>query len=68
MQISLPLMWGSGYLDYTIETHPSRALQAMEDFRRHEMLCDITLHVTYKDTTANFKVRGLLFVPTYKAV
>nr|XP_023990412.1 kelch-like ECH-associated protein 1 [Salvelinus alpinus] len=69
--IAVPSMRGSGYLDYTIETHPSRALQAMEDFRRHEMLCDITLHVTYKDTTADFKVHKVVLAscsPYFKAM
>ncbi|XP_036808058.1 kelch-like ECH-associated protein 1A [Oncorhynchus mykiss] len=69
--IAVPSMRGSGYLDYTIETHPSRALQAMEDFRRHEMLCDITLHVTYKDTTVDFKVHKVVLAscsPYFKAM
>lgn len=50
-------MHGSGYLDYTVETHASRCLKAMEEFRRQGMLCDLLLHVTHKDKTVGFKVR-----------
>lgn len=53
-------MYGSGYLDYRVETHASRSLKVMEEFRRQEMLCDLVLHVTYKDKTIDFKVRPLL--------
>ena len=49
-------MYGSGYLDYTVETHASRSLKVMEEFRQQEMLCDLVLHVTYKDKTVDFKV------------
>lgn len=55
--IVVPSMHGSGYLDYTVETHASRSLKVMEDFRRQGMLCDLVLHVTYKDKTVDFKVR-----------
>lgn len=57
--IAVPSMHGSGYLDYTVETHASRCLKAMEEFRRLGMLCDLVLRVSYKDMTANFKVRPL---------
>lgn len=55
--IVLPSMHGSGYLDYTVETHASRSMKAMEEFRQQELLCDLVLHVTYKDKTVDFKVR-----------
>lgn len=54
--IVVPSMKGHGYLDYTIESHPSRAMQIMDEFRRHDMLCDLVLHVTYKDKVVDFKV------------
>lgn len=57
--IVVPSMHGSGYLDYTVETHASRCLKAMEEFRRQGMLCDLLLHVTHKDKTVGFKVRPL---------
>lgn len=55
--IVVPSMHGSGYLDYAVETHASRSLRAMDEFRRQEMLCDLVLHVTYKEKTVDFKVR-----------
>lgn len=54
--IAVPSMHGSGYLDYTVETHASRCLKAMEEFRRLGMLCDLVLRVSHKDKTADFKV------------
>lgn len=55
--IVVPSMRGHGYLDYTVESHPSRAMQVMDEFRHHELLCDLVLHVTYKDKIVDFKVR-----------
>lgn len=54
--IAVPSMHGSGYLDYTVETHASRSMKAMEEFRQQELLCDLVLHATYKDKTVDFKV------------
>lgn len=56
--IAVPSMHGSGYLDYAVETHASRCLKAMEEFRRLGMLCDLVLRVSHKDKTAAFKVRA----------
>lgn len=61
--IAVPSMHGSGYLDYTVETHASRSLKVMEEFRQQELLCDLVLHVTYKDKTVDFKVRGQTLDP-----
>uniref|UniRef100_A0A668A837 Kelch-like ECH-associated protein 1a n=1 Tax=Myripristis murdjan TaxID=586833 RepID=A0A668A837_9TELE len=47
--IVVPSMRGSGYLDYTVKTHASSSMKVMDEFRRHEMLCDLVLHVTYKE-------------------
>lgn len=58
--IVVPSMHGSGYLDYRVETHASRSLKAMEEFRKQEMLCDLVLHVKCKDKTTDFKVSPLL--------
>jgi len=55
--IVVPSMHGSGYLDYAVETHASRALEVMEEFRRQELLCDLVLHVAHEDRTVDFKVR-----------
>ncbi|XP_057715941.1 kelch-like ECH-associated protein 1A isoform X1 [Corythoichthys intestinalis] len=54
--IAVPSMNGSGYLDYTVESHASKSLKIMDEFRRQEMLCDLVLHVNYKDKTIDFKV------------
>lgn len=56
--IVVPSMRGSGYLDYTVENHASRALKTMDEFRQNELLCDLVLHVTYKERTVDFKVMG----------
>lgn len=58
--IAFPSMHGSGYLDYTIESHASRCLKIMDEFRHQEMLCDLVLHVTYKERTVDFKVNETL--------
>lgn len=55
--IAVPSMKGHGYLDYTIESYPSRALQLMDELRQHGLLCDMVLRVTYKETIVDFKVR-----------
>ncbi|KAG9343425.1 hypothetical protein JZ751_013589 [Albula glossodonta] len=69
--IAVPSTKGLGYLDYTIESHPSRALQIMDELRHHEMLCDLVLHVTYKDTCMDFKVHKVVLAscsPYFKAM
>uniref|UniRef100_H3DIJ4 Kelch-like ECH-associated protein 1a n=1 Tax=Tetraodon nigroviridis TaxID=99883 RepID=H3DIJ4_TETNG len=58
--IAVPSMHGSGYLDYTVETHASRSLKMMEEFRQQELLCDLVLHVTHKDRTVDFKVHKVV--------
>lgn len=55
--IVVPSMHGSGYLDYTVESHASRSLEAMEEFRQKGMLCDLVIHATYKERIVDFKVR-----------
>ncbi len=59
--IVVPSMKGHGYLDYTVESHPYRAMQIMDELRHHELLCDLVLHVTYKDKIVDFKVRDMEF-------
>ncbi|MGH0118522.1 UNVERIFIED_CONTAM: hypothetical protein FKN15_015200 [Acipenser sinensis] len=56
--VAVPSMKGHGYLDYTIESHPSKARERMDEFRRHDQLCDLVLHVTYKDQREEFRVSG----------
>uniref|UniRef100_A0A1A7XN07 Kelch-like ECH-associated protein 1a n=1 Tax=Iconisemion striatum TaxID=60296 RepID=A0A1A7XN07_9TELE len=58
--IVVPSMRGSGYLDYTVENHASRSLLVMDEFRRHDLLCDLVLHVTFKDRAMNFKVHKVV--------
>ncbi|XP_015243316.1 PREDICTED: kelch-like ECH-associated protein 1 [Cyprinodon variegatus] len=58
--IVVPSMHGSGYLDYTVENHPSRSFLVIDEFRQQEMLCDLLLHVTYKDRTMDFKVHKVV--------
>ncbi|KAL6105471.1 uncharacterized protein ACO6RY_06995 [Pungitius sinensis] len=69
--IAVPSMQGSGCLDYTIGSHSSKSLQAMEEFRQQEMLCDLVLHVTYKERTVDFKVHRLVLAscsPYFRAM
>ncbi|XP_035392187.1 kelch-like ECH-associated protein 1A isoform X2 [Electrophorus electricus] len=69
--IAVPSMKGHGYLDYTIESHPSRAFALMDELRHHGLLCDLVLHVTYKDTVVDFKVHKLVLAacsPYFKAM
>uniref|UniRef100_A0A8C9XMJ4 Kelch-like ECH-associated protein 1a n=1 Tax=Sander lucioperca TaxID=283035 RepID=A0A8C9XMJ4_SANLU len=69
--IAVPSMHGSGYLDYSVETHASRSLEVMEEFRRQEMLCDLVLHVTYKERTVDFKVHKVVLAscsPYFRAM
>lgn len=65
--IVVPSMHGSGYLDYTVETHASRSMKVMEEFRQQELLCDLVLHATYKDKTVDFKVRRPSVTPWMRA-
>lgn len=58
--IVVPSMHGSGYLDYTVESHASRCLSAMDQFRRQEALCDLVLRVAYKDSIVDFKVHKVV--------
>lgn len=58
--IVVPSMHGSGYLDYSVETHASRSLKAMNEFRQQELLCDLVIHVTYRERTVDFKVRSVV--------
>ncbi|XP_062849882.1 kelch-like ECH-associated protein 1A isoform X2 [Trichomycterus rosablanca] len=69
--IVVPSMKGHGYLDYTIESYPSRAFQLMDELRQQGLLCDLVLHVTYKDTVVDFKVHKLVLAacsPYFKAM
>ncbi|KAG5847835.1 hypothetical protein ANANG_G00130420 [Anguilla anguilla] len=69
--IAVPSSKGLGYLDYTIEGHPSRALQVMDELRQSETLCDLVLHVTYKDASVDFKVHKVVLAacsPYFKAM
>ncbi|XP_057715942.1 kelch-like ECH-associated protein 1A isoform X2 [Corythoichthys intestinalis] len=69
--IAVPSMNGSGYLDYTVESHASKSLKIMDEFRRQEMLCDLVLHVNYKDKTIDFKVHKLVLAscsPYFRAM
>ncbi|MBN3303231.1 KEAP1 protein, partial [Amia calva] len=69
--IAVPSMKGHGYLDYTIESHPASALKIMDEFRQHELLCDLVIHVTYKDTQEDFKVHKVVLAscsPYFKAM
>ncbi|XP_072313821.1 kelch-like ECH-associated protein 1A isoform X1 [Eucyclogobius newberryi] len=58
--IVVPSMRGSGYMDYTVESHASKCMSAMDQFRRQEALCDLVLHVAYKDTVIDFKVHKVV--------
>ncbi|KAK7904777.1 hypothetical protein WMY93_017384 [Mugilogobius chulae] len=69
--IAVPSMHGSGYLDYTVESHASKCLSAMDQFRRQEALCDLVLHVAYKDTVVDFKVHKVVLAscsPYFRAM
>ncbi|XP_061700217.1 kelch-like ECH-associated protein 1A [Syngnathoides biaculeatus] len=69
--IAVPSMHGSGYLDYTVESHASKSLKIMDEFRRQEMLCDLVLRVTNKDRSMDFKVHKLVLAscsPYFRAM
>ncbi|XP_023653754.2 kelch-like ECH-associated protein 1A [Paramormyrops kingsleyae] len=69
--IAVPSMRGEGYLDYRVESHPSQALQIMEELRHHGLLCDLVLHVTYKGSCVDFKVHKVVLAscsPYFKAM
>uniref|UniRef100_A0A3Q1GU29 Kelch-like ECH-associated protein 1a n=1 Tax=Acanthochromis polyacanthus TaxID=80966 RepID=A0A3Q1GU29_9TELE len=69
--IVVPSMHGSGCLDYTVKNHASRSLKVMDEFRRHEMLCDLVLHVTYNNRTVDFKVHRVVLAscsPYFRAM
>ncbi|KAJ8378538.1 hypothetical protein AAFF_G00238430 [Aldrovandia affinis] len=69
--IAVPSAKGLGYLDYSIESHPSRALQVMDELRHQELLCDLVLHVTHKDAAVDFKVHKVVLAacsPYFKAM
>lgn len=58
--IVVPSMHGLGYLDYTVEGHASRSFTVMDQFRHQGVLCDLLLHVQYKDTIIDFKVHKVV--------
>ncbi|XP_061752147.1 kelch-like ECH-associated protein 1A isoform X2 [Nerophis ophidion] len=69
--IAVPSMHGSGYLDYTVESHASKSLQHMDEFRRQEVLCDLVLHVTHKEKSMDFKVHKVVLAscsPYFRAM
>nr|XP_057946765.1 kelch-like ECH-associated protein 1A isoform X2 [Doryrhamphus excisus] len=69
--IAVPSMHGSGYLDYTVESHASKSLHLMDEFRRQEMLCDLVLHVTHKEKSMDFKVHKVVLAscsPYFRAM
>lgn len=69
--IVVPSMNGSGCLDYTVESHASRCLSVMDQFRRQEALCDLVLRVAYKDNIVNFMVHKVVLAscsPYFRAM
>ncbi|KAM8962134.1 kelch-like ECH-associated protein 1A [Pelodytes ibericus] len=52
--IAVPSMKGHGYLDYTIETHPSKSFEKMDEFRRNNQLCDVLVRVSYNGQVEDF--------------
>ncbi|XP_028994757.1 kelch-like ECH-associated protein 1A [Betta splendens] len=69
--IVVPSMHCSGYLDYTVETHASRSLKAMNEFRQQGQLCDLVIHATYKERIVDFKVHKVVLAacsPYFRAM
>ncbi|XP_053558931.1 kelch-like ECH-associated protein 1A [Bombina bombina] len=58
--IAVPSMKGHGYLDYTIENHPSKAFEKMDELRRNNQLCDVLIRVIYKDQVEDFHVHKIV--------
>ncbi|KAM4707373.1 kelch-like ECH-associated protein 1A isoform 1-T3 [Discoglossus pictus] len=58
--IAVPSMKGHGYLDYTIENHPSKAFEKMDELRRNNQLCDVVLRVIYNDQVEDFHVHKVV--------
>ncbi|XP_053321698.1 kelch-like ECH-associated protein 1A [Spea bombifrons] len=58
--IAVPSIKGHGYLDYTIQNHPSKALETMDDLRRNNQLCDLLLRVSYNGQVEDFHVHKVV--------
>ncbi|XP_067824674.1 kelch-like ECH-associated protein 1A isoform X2 [Heptranchias perlo] len=69
--VVIPSMKGHGYLDYTVEKHPARALGVMQELWRDKQLCDVTVRVTYAGKEQSFAVHRIVLAacsPVFRAM
>ncbi|XP_038633731.1 kelch-like ECH-associated protein 1A isoform X1 [Scyliorhinus canicula] len=69
--VVVPSLKGHGYLDYTIESHPPRALSVMQELRRDRQLCDVTLRVVHGGKEQTFPAHRIVLAacsPVFKAM
>ncbi|XP_067872088.1 kelch-like ECH-associated protein 1A [Heterodontus francisci] len=69
--IVVPSLKGQGYLDYTIDRHPSQALSVMQELRRDGQLCDVTVRVAHGGKEQTFSAHRIVLAacsPVFKAM
>ncbi|XP_072450540.1 kelch-like ECH-associated protein 1A isoform X1 [Chiloscyllium punctatum] len=69
--VIVPSLKGHGYLDYTVESHPSRALSIMQELRQDRQLCDVTVRVTHGGKEQTFVAHRIVLAassPVFKAM
>ncbi|XP_069073040.1 kelch-like ECH-associated protein 1A [Pleurodeles waltl] len=69
--IAVPSMRGHGYLDYTLDEHPIKAFERMDELRKNSELCDARLRVNHCGHEETFQVHKLVLAscsPYFKAM
>ncbi|XP_069505375.1 kelch-like ECH-associated protein 1A isoform X2 [Ambystoma mexicanum] len=71
LSIAVPSMKGYGYLDYNLESHPSKAFERMDELRKNNELCDARLRVNHCGEEEIFQVHKVVLAacsPYFKAM
>ncbi|XP_078054666.1 kelch-like ECH-associated protein 1A [Mustelus asterias] len=69
--VIVPSLKGHGYLDYTMESQPSRALSVMQELRRDRQLCDVMVRVVHGGKDKTFAAHRIVLAacsPVFKAM
>ncbi|XP_041059689.1 kelch-like ECH-associated protein 1A [Carcharodon carcharias] len=69
--VVVPSLKGHGYLDYTVGSHPSRALSIMQELRRDRQLCDVNVRVAHGGKEQTFAAHRIVLSacsPVFKAM
>eukprot|EP00061_Rhincodon_typus_P002982 g18984.t1 len=69
--VVVPSLRGHGYLDYTVESHPSRALSIMQELRQDRQMCDVTVRVSHGGKEQTFAAHRIVLAassPVFKAM